>query len=326
MSSNVSAQSSYFIPSWIRNVAGWWSQGQVSDDDFVNGLQYMIQNGIIKKPTAQGAGDGSQKIPSWIRNVAGWWAKMEVGDDEYVKALQWLIDTKILVVAQTQQSQNMTLTPQRLIATFAPHLNDALLSVLDKHKTDFGINFRIKNLQLYDSQQRILLGFSSDSVNNAIQQVSSSSLQIQYIGYDNEPNNALLSTPPDEVADPATFTNHLADAVHNAGFKYAITPSRDLLQAEYQKVDWTKVDLIVIQMQRISGNETKYHSYLDPIVSFIKTKNPNTLALAQVNPQFDSISHITSVIQGTSLIDGVSIVVTTTTPGEIDDLLTALRS
>src|SRR5438445_4894454 len=131
----------------------------------------------------------------------------------------------MILVAPTQQSHNMTSTSQRLIATFAPHLNGGLLSVLDKHKTDFGFSFRIKNLQLYDSQQRILLGFSSDSINNAIQQASSSGAKIQYIGYDNEPNNTSLSTPPDEVADPGTFTNRLADVVHNAGFKYAITPS-----------------------------------------------------------------------------------------------------
>ncbi len=222
-----------------------------------------------------------------------------------------------------QHSHNIDLTHQRLIATFAPHLNDTLLSVLDKHKTDFGFSFRIKNLQLYDSQQRILLGFSSDSVNSAIQQASNN-IRIQYIGYDNEPNNANLSTPPNEVADPSAFTNHLADVVHNSGFKYAITPSRDLLQAEYQKVDWTKIDLIDIQMQKITGNQTQYHSYLDPIISYIKTKNPNTLALVQVNPKFDSISHIASVIQSTNLIDGVSIVLTTATAGGTDDLLVAL--
>jgi len=112
--------------------------------------------------------------------------------------------------------------------------------------------------------------------------------------------------------------------VHNAGFKYAITPSRDLLQAEYQGVDWTKIDLITIQMQRITANETNYHSYLDPIVSFIKTKNPNVLILVQVNPQFDSVSHIASVIDKTKSIDGVSIVVTAASTDQIDSLITAL--
>ncbi len=36
------------IPSWIKNNADWWSQGLIADDDFVNGIQYLVEQGIIK--------------------------------------------------------------------------------------------------------------------------------------------------------------------------------------------------------------------------------------------------------------------------------------
>ena len=36
------------IPDWIKNNADWWSQGLISDDDFVKGIQYLIEQGIIK--------------------------------------------------------------------------------------------------------------------------------------------------------------------------------------------------------------------------------------------------------------------------------------
>ena len=35
------------VPNWIKNTAGWWSEGMLSDDDFVKGIQYMVTNGII---------------------------------------------------------------------------------------------------------------------------------------------------------------------------------------------------------------------------------------------------------------------------------------
>ena len=35
------------IPDWVRNNAGWWSEGLISDEEFANGLQYLIENGII---------------------------------------------------------------------------------------------------------------------------------------------------------------------------------------------------------------------------------------------------------------------------------------
>jgi len=36
------------IPSWIKNNAEWWSQGLISDDDFVKGIQYLVEQGIIQ--------------------------------------------------------------------------------------------------------------------------------------------------------------------------------------------------------------------------------------------------------------------------------------
>ncbi len=36
------------IPSWIKDVAGFWYQGQTSDVDFINAMQFLIQNDIIK--------------------------------------------------------------------------------------------------------------------------------------------------------------------------------------------------------------------------------------------------------------------------------------
>ena len=35
------------MPDWLRNNAKWWSQGQISEDDFIQGIEYLIQNGIL---------------------------------------------------------------------------------------------------------------------------------------------------------------------------------------------------------------------------------------------------------------------------------------
>jgi len=36
------------IPEWIKNNADWWSQGLITDDDFVKGIQYLVEQGIIE--------------------------------------------------------------------------------------------------------------------------------------------------------------------------------------------------------------------------------------------------------------------------------------
>ncbi len=36
------------VPAWVKNNAGWWSEGEIDDKTFVSGIQYLIKVGIIK--------------------------------------------------------------------------------------------------------------------------------------------------------------------------------------------------------------------------------------------------------------------------------------
>ncbi|SMH71672.1 DUF4352 domain-containing protein [Candidatus Nitrosotalea okcheonensis] len=45
---NVEAQTSLPpIPKWIKNIAKWWGEGQISDDEYVKSIQWLIDNKII---------------------------------------------------------------------------------------------------------------------------------------------------------------------------------------------------------------------------------------------------------------------------------------
>ncbi len=92
------------IPSWIKNNAKWWSEGQINDSDFIKGIQYLIQNGIMKIPSSSTNVAQSNTIPTWIRNNAGWWANGTISDNDFVSGIQYLIQTGIINVKQTQNS------------------------------------------------------------------------------------------------------------------------------------------------------------------------------------------------------------------------------
>jgi len=36
------------VPSWVKNNAKWWAEGQITQNDFINGIQYLVENGIIR--------------------------------------------------------------------------------------------------------------------------------------------------------------------------------------------------------------------------------------------------------------------------------------
>jgi len=38
------------VPEWIKNNAGWWAEGMISDSDFVSGIEFMIKNQFISSP------------------------------------------------------------------------------------------------------------------------------------------------------------------------------------------------------------------------------------------------------------------------------------
>jgi len=85
------------IPGWIKNNAGWWADGSIDDDSFVQGIQFLIKEDILKiPPTTQGSGSGSTEIPSWIKNNAGWWADGSIDDDSFIQGIQFLIKEGIM--------------------------------------------------------------------------------------------------------------------------------------------------------------------------------------------------------------------------------------
>ena len=87
------------IPGWIKNNAGWWADGSIDDNSFVQGIQFLIKEGIMKiPPTTQGAGTGSNEIPGWIKNNAGWWADGSIDDNSFVQGIQFLIKEGIMKI------------------------------------------------------------------------------------------------------------------------------------------------------------------------------------------------------------------------------------
>ena len=103
------------IPSWIKNNAGWWADGAIDDDSFVQGIQFLIKEGIMRIPaTAQGSSSGSNEIPSWIKNNAGWWADGSIGDSDFIQGIQFLIEEGIVNIHQTTQTKQPSYQPQHL--------------------------------------------------------------------------------------------------------------------------------------------------------------------------------------------------------------------
>ena len=98
---NVFAQD--VIPAWIKNNAGWWATDKIDDSSFLQGIQYLIKEGIMVIPSTETTKSaGSQEVPSWIKNNAGWWADGQIDDSSFVLGIQWLVSNGIIIVEEKQ--------------------------------------------------------------------------------------------------------------------------------------------------------------------------------------------------------------------------------
>ena len=52
------------VPSWIKNTAGWWATDKIPDEEFLKGINFLIDNGllVIDLPEVQGLSEEKKKI------------------------------------------------------------------------------------------------------------------------------------------------------------------------------------------------------------------------------------------------------------------------
>ena len=100
--STTGAEQDFIIPSWIKNNAGWWADGQIDNNSFVSGVEWLISNHIIEVPPTTISGTVETTIPNWVKNTSGWWADNQISDDDFVNSIQYLIKVGIMTVSRTE--------------------------------------------------------------------------------------------------------------------------------------------------------------------------------------------------------------------------------
>jgi len=100
---NSSAQDAQ-IPNWIKNVAGWWASGVISENEFLIGIEYLVNNNIILldfvpcNDKIQSQYVDTKSVPDWIKNNASWWSENLIDDIDFINGLQYLIEYKIIKI------------------------------------------------------------------------------------------------------------------------------------------------------------------------------------------------------------------------------------
>lgn len=84
------------IPQWIKNNSAWWSDGTITDSDFLNGIEFLIQNNIMIIEQINPTSTSTEEIPLWVKNNAKWWSAGLISDNDFVLGIKYLIEAGII--------------------------------------------------------------------------------------------------------------------------------------------------------------------------------------------------------------------------------------
>jgi hypothetical protein len=86
------------IPDWIKIYAKNWATGEISDSEFMTGLDFMLQNKIIVIPNIDYAHSTFDNVPSWFRSISHWWANDLISQQEFINSIKFLIQNDIILI------------------------------------------------------------------------------------------------------------------------------------------------------------------------------------------------------------------------------------
>jgi hypothetical protein len=111
------------VPAWVKNNAGWWAEGTISETEFLSGIEFLIKDGIISVPPTTVSAESSDDVPAWVKNNAGWWAEGTISDGEFVNGIQHLMKTGLISVTLNEKPEQ--------IASAEPQNTDSKLAALE---------------------------------------------------------------------------------------------------------------------------------------------------------------------------------------------------
>ena len=98
---NSSGQEDTQIPDWIKKVAGWWANSEISESEFMSGIEYLINNNIISiqpVPCSTANASSTELVPDWIKNNAMWWSEDLIEDADFINGIQYLVKKQIISI------------------------------------------------------------------------------------------------------------------------------------------------------------------------------------------------------------------------------------
>ena len=95
------------LPFWFKDVAMMWVTNEATDKDYVrNIIGQLIEEKIIVESYEPRLDENLIVIPNWHKTIAEWWVLGHMSDTEFVGNIQFLLEKNIIMISETQISED----------------------------------------------------------------------------------------------------------------------------------------------------------------------------------------------------------------------------
>ena len=87
---------SIYIPEWTKSITKWWIEGNMTNDEFVSVLLFLLENKIIQTSHIQSQINSGEEIPEGVKIIANLWVDEKIEDEDFVSEIQYMIERGII--------------------------------------------------------------------------------------------------------------------------------------------------------------------------------------------------------------------------------------
>jgi hypothetical protein len=205
------------IPTWIRNNAMWWSEGVITDTEFAQGIQFLVQERIIVMPqsTSNSVVMTGHGIPSWVKNDARWWSHGEMSDNDFVKGMQYMVQNGYSFKTSSATATSASYQPSTSILSSSTSSAQAFSSSYSSSASASASSSNTISLVSLSSSQDTNQTQSDSSVSQSTTDTSTSNTSTTNSTVVSTPNSTTVTIIPNPAiinqGSQATFTVTVTD-------------------------------------------------------------------------------------------------------------------
>ena len=80
------------VPSWIKDVGGYWCTNQIDNNEFLSAIQFLINKDVIRLNAVNMQGPSDNNVPEWVKNNTCWWSDNQITDIDFLSGIEFLVN------------------------------------------------------------------------------------------------------------------------------------------------------------------------------------------------------------------------------------------